>query len=99
MAGGAVTDLDHILALGLEREVLVEGGDRVGLGLGDADLLGHIAQQLGGQVAVLGLNVLHDGDEGTGLPDIPGDDLIRFDIIGSVQHNWYYLLHKLVLLT
>ena len=43
VTGGAVTDLDDVLALCLEGEVLVEGGYGVGLRFGDPDFLGNVA--------------------------------------------------------
>ena len=87
VTGGAVADLDDVLALGFKGEVFVEGGDGVGFGFGDTDFLCHVAQKLGGQVAVFRLNVLHNGDQRPGIPDVPGDDLVRFAVVGRIQHD------------
>lgn len=86
VAGSAIADLDDVLTLCLKGEVLIEGGDRVRLGFGDPDLLGNIAQQLRRKIAVLRLNILHNGDQGPCIPDVTGNDLVRFAVIGYIQH-------------
>ena len=92
MAGRAVADLDDVLSLGFKGEVLIEGGNRVGLSLGNADLLCNIRQQFPGKIPELRLNILHNGDQGSGFPHITGENLVRFAVIGFIQHRKVYLL-------
>ena len=81
-AGGAVADLDDVFPLGFKGKVLVKRRHGVGLGLCDPDLLGHIAQQLCGKIAVLRLNILHNGNQRPRIPDVAGNILVRFAVVG-----------------
>ena len=87
MAGGAVTDLDDVLALGFKGKVLIESGNGIGFGLGDADLPGDVGEQFAGQLTVFRLNVLHDGNQCAVFLAITRDDLIGFAVVRLIKHR------------
>ena len=73
----AVTHLDDVFALGLQRKVLIEGGDAVYLGHADIQLFGDPLQNLRAEIFVLRLDVLHDGDQVVALAAVGVNDLIH----------------------
>ena len=77
MAGRAVAAADHVLALGLQREVLVERRHAVQPGLPHADGLRHVGEDLPRQVVVVLLDVLEDGDGGKLAPGMAVQDAIH----------------------
>ena len=91
MAGGAVAHLDDILPLGLQGEVLVEGGYAVHLGHPDSQLLGDALQHCGTEILVLRLDVLHNGDEVVHLTVVAVDDLLHPFHGNSIGHGCFLL--------
>ena len=77
MAGGAVAHLDDVLALGLQGEVLIEGGHTVYLGHPYPQLLRDALQHRGAEILVLRLDVLHDGDQVVQLTAVAINDLLH----------------------
>ena len=65
MTGSTVTALDDILALGLKGEILIEGRYAVDTRLTYVKLLCDVGECLSGQVVIMLLNCLKNGDYGS----------------------------------
>ena len=89
MAGGAVADLDDVLSLSLQGEVFIEGGHAVHLGHSDIQHLRNALQDLGAEIFVLRLDVLHDGNQMVALAVVGVDDLLHTLHRDSFGHSFH----------
>ena len=71
-----VTDFENVFPLRFKRKVFIEARNTVGAGVCDADFFGDIGKQFWRKIAVLGLNILNDRDQGAFFLCMIGYDLI-----------------------
>ncbi len=84
VAGRAVADLDYVLADGCVAELRIERRHARELGRRDVRVLADVAQGGGGEIAVVGLHGLQDGDDGGPISAGMRDDLINRRQVDSV---------------
>ena len=81
MAGCSVADFNDIFTFWFKRKIFIKRGDAVGLCLRHSDLSGDISQQLSRQIAIFRLDILHYGNQRTGLFAIPFNDSVCHIVI------------------
>ena len=77
MARRAVAHLDDIPALGIQRKIFIEGGDAIDLRFAQMERLRDVGKRFLRKIAVLFLDVLHDGDDGRAVIIMPLQDLVE----------------------